>query len=117
MKTSRSTFHNGEPTFGDGTAIKPGAPIADVENEIFPELDEKQQAILEEEAMDREAWWEDVVAFLEDDLENSTGPDALASEKEDTAPVTPEPEFTDEEREAAAEGNAVNNFADLLFGG
>ena len=35
--------------FGDGSKIEPGAPIAEVENAIYPELDEVQQASLEDD--------------------------------------------------------------------
>ncbi|MCP3692306.1 MAG: hypothetical protein GY917_08945, partial [Planctomycetaceae bacterium] len=57
---------------GEGNDIEPGASVADVENEIYPVLDEDQKASLEEKAIDREAWWEDIVALLEEDLDQPT---------------------------------------------
>lgn len=103
----------GEIVFGDGSKIEPGAPIAEVENAIYPELDEVQQANLEEDALDREAWWEDVVGQLEEDLESSTSPAAVAETGEDTAaPSTGE--FTGEEREAAGQTEQIGGFSNLF---
>ena len=52
---------------GIETAVRPGAPVDVVESEIYDILDEEQKLILEEEAVDREAWWDDIVALLDDE--------------------------------------------------
>ena len=110
-----TSIGGGDTIYGDGSKVKPGAPIAEVENEIYPELDEVQQASLEEEAMDREAWWEDIVGLLEEDLESSTSPGSIADTSGDDN-SQPASEFTDEEREAASDSNSVDDFSNLLFG-
>jgi hypothetical protein len=105
-----------DSVFGDRDTIKPGASVAEVENEIYPELDETQQASLEEEAMDREAWWEDIVALLAEDLTQPTVTSAdvnLNNEK----PVDPTQEPVNQsQREAAATVNAIDDFSSLLRG-
>ncbi len=67
---------------GIKTRVEPGSPVPDVEAEIYSILDEDQKMILEEEALDREAWWDDIVALLD---EEST---------EILDKTTPEPEKT-----------------------
>ena len=52
---------------GIETAVRPGAAVDVVESEIYDILDEEQKLILEEEAVDREAWWDDIVALLDDE--------------------------------------------------
>lgn len=102
----------GNNTFGDITSIEPGAPMTQIEEEIFADLDQVQQAELEEAAIDREAWWEDIVAVLEEDLEDSTSTTVLAGSEESGPTAT----ITDEERAAAAATNEVDDFSNLLFG-
>ena len=114
-KTTTRTA-TGDTIYSDGSGLKPGAPVTEVENEIYPELNEFQQASLEEEAMDREAWWEDIVGLLEEDLESSTSPGVVAATGNNDGGSSAATKFTDEEREDAADTNSVDDFSDLLFG-
>ena len=56
---------------GIESRVRPGAPIDVVESEIYDILNEEQKLILEEEALDREAWWDDIVALLDDESKQS----------------------------------------------
>jgi hypothetical protein len=66
--------------------------------------------------MDREAWWEDIVALLAEDLTQPTVTSAdvnLNNEK----PVDPTQEPVNQsQREAAATVNAIDDFSSLLRG-
>jgi hypothetical protein len=102
-----------DSVFGNRDTIEPGASVAEVENEIYPELDATQQASLEEEAMDREAWWEDIVALLEADLTPSSANSELSKAK----PGDPAQNIDNQsEREAAATINEIDDFSSLLRG-
>jgi hypothetical protein len=102
-----------DSVFGNRDTIEPGASVAEVENEIYPELDATQQASLEEEAMDREAWWEDIVALLEADLTPSSANSDLSKAK----PGDPAQNIDNQsEREAAATINEIDDFSSLLRG-
>ncbi len=101
------------PVYGDGTSVTPGAPIAEVESGIYDVLDTAQQASLEEEAMDREAWWEDIVGLLESDLEDSTGGEVAGSGAGENGSADA---YSEEEREEASAGNEVDDVSGLLFG-
>ena len=105
-----------DSVFGEGKTIEPGASVAEVENEIYPVLDEDQKASLEEKAIDREAWWEDIVALLEEDLEQ---PEVTVTAREPgkTNPAeqaqTPNNQSA---RESAATVNEIDDFSSLLKG-
>ena len=95
----------------DGSSINPGARITEIENEIIGELDEFQQASLVEDAMDREEWWEDVIAMLEQNLESETSGDLIASP---ASPTDPAQNVSEEERAAAATRNEVDDLSNLF---
>lgn len=105
-----------DSVFGEGKAIEPGASVAEVENEIYPVLDEDQKASLEEKAMDREAWWEDIVALLEEDLQQpevavvAREPGKTQPEEQAQAPDN------QSARESAATVNEIDDFSSLLKG-
>ena len=105
-----------DSVFGDRKAIEPGASVAEVENEIYPVLDAEQKASLEEKAMDREAWWEDIVALLEEDLDQ---PEATVAnvQMEDKKP-SEKPQSSDNQptRESSATVNEIDDFSSLLKG-
>ena len=90
--------------------------MAEVENEIYPVLDAEQKASLEEKAMDREAWWDDIVALLEEDLDQ---PEATVAnlQMEDKKPAD-KPQQADNQstRESAATVNEIDDFSSLLKG-
>lgn len=104
----------GNDTFGDVTSIEPGAPMTQIEEEIFADLDQTQQAELEEAAMDREAWWEDITAMLEGDLDEATPVNLLAENADNTEDGSTTSTITEEERAAAAATNEVTDFSNLF---
>ena len=105
-----------QSVFGDGKVIEPGASVAEVENEIYPVLDAEQKASLEEKAMDREAWWDDIVALLEEELDQ---PEATVAnvQMEDQKP-SEKPQSSDNQptRESSATVNEIDDFSSLLKG-
>jgi len=105
-----------DSVFGSGKVIEPGASVTEVENEIYPVLDAEQKASLEEKAMDREAWWDDIVALLEEELDQ---PEATVAnvQIEDIKPAE-KPQSTDNQpaRESAATVNEIDDFSSLLKG-
>ena len=116
LQPEGSTNYLKDSVFGEGRAIEPGASVAEVENEIYPVLDENQKASLEEKAMDREAWWEDIVALLEEDL-NQSGVTVANTETAKIKPAeqaqTPDNQSA---RESAATVNEIDDFSSLLRG-
>ncbi len=96
----------------NSTTLQPGAPITEVENAIYAEVDDTQQASIEDSAIDRDAWWEDIVAMLEDDLEAATSNPTAGTTVEST--TTPSSEATGEERAAAATTNQIDDFSNLF---
>ena len=103
-----------DSVFGEG--IKPGASVSEVENEIYPVLDEDQKASLEEKAIDREAWWEDIVALLEEDLEQPKLTVANTEPgKTKPAEQAQTPDYQSA-RESAATVNEIDDFSSLLRG-
>ena len=116
LQPEGSTNKLTESVFGDSDTNEPGASVAEVENEIYPELDETQQASLEEEAIDREAWWEDIVALLAEDLDQPAVT-AAAVNPNNKRPVDPTQEADNQlQREAAATVNEIDDFSSLLRG-
>lgn len=105
-----------QSVFGDGKVIEPGASVAEVENEIYPVLDAEQKATLEEKAMDREAWWDDIVALLEEELDQPEATVAIV-QMEDQKP-SEKPQSTDNQptRESSATVNEIDDFSSLLKG-
>ena len=105
-----------DSVFGDRKTIEPGASVAEVENEIYPVLDAEQKASLEEKAMDREAWWDDIVALLEEELDQ---PEATVAnvQMEDKKP-SEKPQSSDNQptRESSATVNEIDDFSSLLKG-
>ncbi|MED5587086.1 MAG: hypothetical protein VYB61_12075 [Verrucomicrobiota bacterium] len=116
LQPEGSTDYLKDSVFGEGKAIEPGASVADVENEIYPVLDDEQKASLEEKAMDREAWWDDIVALLEEDLDQ---PEATVANAQ-TEPAKPaeQPQTTGNQpsRESSATVNEIDDFSSLLKG-
>lgn len=103
-----------DSVFGEG--IEPGASVTEVENEIYPVLDETQQASLEEKAIDREAWWEDIVALLAEDLDQPAVTSADVNPGNER-PVDPTQETDNQsQREAAATVNEIDDISSLLRG-
>jgi len=69
--------------------------------------------ILEEEALDREAWWDDVVALLDSEskLNSEKAISALESSKQ---PLDNPNEPSQKEREEKAAKNKIDDFSSLL---
>ena len=63
--------------------------------------------------MDREAWWEDIVALLEADLTQSSANSDLSKAKPGDPAQNPD---NQSEREAAATINEIDDFSSLLRG-
>ena len=101
---------------GIRTRVEPGSPVPDVEAEIYSILDDEQKMILEEEALDREAWWDDIVALLEEELDQ---PEATVANAQ-TEPAKPaeQPQTTGNQpsRESSATVNEIDDFSSLLKG-
>ena len=99
---------------GIKTRVEPGSPVPDVEAEIYSILDDEQKIILEEEALDREAWWDDVVALLdEESKEISKGIAADPEKLQNTGKNGNEP-ISQKEREEKAAKHKIDDFSRLL---
>ena len=98
---------------GIETAVRPGAPVDVVESEIYNILDEEQKLILEEEAVDREAWWDDIVALLDDESKQGVNSSRDQPVKE-TSSEGVEKTSNDENREKNAAKNKIDDFSGLL---
>ena len=116
LQPEGATDYLQQSVFGDGKVIEPGASVAEVENEIYPVLDAEQKASLEEKAMDREAWWDDIVALLEEELDQ---PEVTVAnvQMEDQKP-SEKPQSSDNQptRESSATVNEIDDFSSLLKG-
>ena len=98
---------------GIKTRVEPGSPVPDVEAEIYSILDDDQKMILEEEALDREAWWDDVVALLDSDSKLNSEKAISALESSKQPPDNPN-EPSQKEREEKAAKNKIDDFSSLL---
>ena len=105
-----------DSVFGDRKTIEPGASVAEVENEIYPVLDAEQKASLEEKAMDREAWWDDIVALLEEDLDQPEATVANVQVEDKKSADKPQQADNQSTRESAATVNEIDDFSSLLKG-
>ena len=105
-----------DSVFGDRKAIEPGASVAEVENEIYPVLDAEQKASLEEKAMDREAWWDDIVALLEEELDQPEATVATVQIEDKNSAEKPQPTDNQNARESSATVNEIDDFSSLLKG-
>ena len=98
---------------GIESRVRPGAPIDVVESEIYDILNEEQKLILEEEALDREAWWDDIVALLDDESKQRLN-EASTPDLEDIPSKTPQQPLSQEDREKNAAKSKVDDFSSLL---
>ena len=98
---------------GIESRVRPGAPIDVVESEIYDILNEEQKLILEEEALDREAWWDDIVALLDDESKQNLN-DKGVNVKEDTPSETLQQPVSQEDRQKNAAKSKVDDFSSLL---
>ena len=98
---------------GIESRVKPGAPIDVVESEIYDILNEEQKLILEEEAVDREAWWDDIVALLDDESKQNINEKGV-NDKQDTPSKTSQQSVSQEDREKNAAKSKVDDFSSLL---
>ena len=98
---------------GIESRVRPGAPIDVVESEIYDILNEEQKLILEEEAVDREAWWDDIVALLDDESKQNINEKGV-NDKQDTPSKTSQQSVSQEDREKNAAKSKVDDFSSLL---
>ena len=98
---------------GIKTRVEPGSSVPDVEAEIYSILDDEQKMILEEEALDREAWWDDVVALLDSESKLNSEKVISALESSKQPPDNPN-EPSQKEREEKAAKNKIDDFSSLL---
>ena len=98
---------------GIESRVRPGAPIDVVESEIYDILNEEQKLILEEEALDREAWWDDIVALLDDESKQNLK-DKGTNNKKDSPSETLQQPVSQEDREKNAAKSKVDDFSSLL---
>lgn len=98
---------------GIESRVRPGAPIDVVESEIYDILNEEQKLILEEEALDREAWWDDIVALLDDESKQNLN-DKGTNNKKDSPSETLQQPVSQEDREKNAAKSKVDDFSSLL---
>ena len=98
---------------GIESRVRPGAPIDVVESEIYDILNEEQKLILEEEAVDREAWWDDIVALLDDESKQNINEKGV-NDKQDTPSKTSQQPVSQEDREKNAAKSKVDDFSSLL---
>jgi hypothetical protein len=99
---------------GIKTRVEPGSPVPDVEAEIYSILDEDQKMILEEEALDREAWWDDVVALLDDESKEILDKTTPETEKPLNSVENGNEPISQKEREEKAAKNKIDDFSRLL---
>tara|TARA_Y100000766_G_scaffold523_2_gene374 strand:- start:265 stop:1020 length:756 start_codon:yes stop_codon:yes gene_type:complete len=98
---------------GIETAVQPGAPVDVVESEIYDILDEEQKLILEEEAVDREAWWDDIVALLDNESKQSVNSNTDNPVEESSSKSTQQT-YNQEDREKNAAKSKIDDFSSLL---
>ena len=98
---------------GIRTRVEPGSPVPDVEAEIYSILDDEQKMILEEEALDREAWWDDVVALLDEESKENVTKTSPSPEKNQES-IENRTEPSQKEREENAAKNKIDDFSRLL---
>ena len=98
---------------GIESRVRPGAPIDVVESEIYDILNEEQKLILEEEALDREAWWDDIVALLDDESKQNLN-DKGTNNKKDSPSETLQQPVSQEDREKNAAKSKGADFSSLL---
>ena len=98
---------------GIESRVRPGAPIDVVESEIYDILNEEQKLILEEEAVDREAWWDDIVALLDDESKQNINEKGV-NDKQDTPSKISQQPVSQEDREKNAAKSKVDDFSSLL---
>ena len=98
---------------GIESRVRPGAPIDVVESEIYDILNEEQKLILEEEAVDREAWWDDIVALLDDESKQNINEKGV-NDKQDTPSKTSQQPVSQEDREKNAAKSQIDDFSSLL---
>ena len=119
LAKSAASFHpslnaqGSELLNGIESRVRPGAPIDVVESEIYDILNEEQKLILEEEALDREAWWDDIVALLDDESKQRLN-EASTPDLEDIPSKTPQQPLSQEDREKNAAKSKVDDFSSLL---
>ena len=98
---------------GIESRVRPGAPIDVVESEIYDILNEEQKLILEEEALDREAWWDDIVALLDDESKQNSNDKGTNNKKDSPAETLQQP-VSQDDREKNAAKSKVDDFSSLL---
>ena len=98
---------------GIESKVRPGAPIDVVESEIYDILNEEQKLILEEEALDREAWWDDIVALLDDESKQNLNDKGTNNKKDSPAETLQQP-VSQDDREKNAAKSKVDDFSSLL---
>lgn len=119
LAKSAAAFHpslnaQGSELFnGIESRVRPGAPIDVVESEIYDILNEEQKLILEEEALDREAWWDDIVALLDDESKQNSN-DKGTNNKKDSPSETLQQPVSQDDREKNAAKSKVDDFSSLL---
>ncbi|MDE0570902.1 MAG: hypothetical protein OSB44_09485 [Verrucomicrobiales bacterium] len=99
---------------GIKTRVEPGSSVPDVEAEIYSILDEDQKIILEEEALDREAWWNDVVALLDEESTKNLEETTPNTEKPQTSVENGNEPVSQKERGEKAAKNKIDDFSRLL---
>ena len=119
LAKSAAAFHpslnaQGSELFnGIESRVRPGAPIDVVESEIYDILNEEQKLILEEEALDREAWWDDIVALLDDESKQNLNDKGTNNKKDSPAETLQQP-VSQDDREKNAAKSKVDDFSSLL---
>ncbi len=68
---------------------------------------------MEEEAVDREAWWDDIVALLDDESKQNINEKGV-NDKQDTPSKTSQQSVSQEDREKNAAKSKVDDFSSLL---
>jgi hypothetical protein len=84
-----------------------GDPLAPAGEEMHELFDPDQQVQLEDKEIDRQLWWQDIFARIEDDLVNSTGGMPIEGSADDPDPGTPDPVGSGEERVAPGSRGAT----------
>lgn len=89
---------------------------------IHDMLDPEQQALIEKREVDRQLWWQDILARLEADLVDSTGGmcATVTAADPDTppdSPPAPDPAPADDQDRTPPESHGTTNLFDLMDGG
>lgn len=92
-----------------GGSAQPGESTMTPDEEVHAVLNPEQQVEVEDNVVDRQLWWQNIIDRLEADLTNSTGGGVITSDGE-VIPPGESPDPVDESRDAPDPREDMNLF-------